>query len=144
MTETNDVPSAGPYPDGPAGAANVEEPEHNKDARTWAMFCHLAGLVAFTPILPAFGGIVGALVVWLIKKDESPFVDEQGKEAVNFQITMFIYSAVAALLCFVCIGFVLAPAVVIADIICIILAAIKTNDGFHFRYPQYLIIRFIK
>ena len=121
-----------------------EAQEQNSDAHMWAMFCHLAGLLAFTPILPVFGGIVGALVIWLVKKGESPFVDEQGKEAVNFQITMFIYSAVAALLCFACIGFVLAPAVVIADIICIILAAIKTNDGCHFRYPQYLIIRFIK
>ncbi|MHC4519338.1 MAG: DUF4870 domain-containing protein [Planctomycetota bacterium] len=143
MAQTCDFPHTSPDPGGTDGPANPEEWEQNKDARTWAMFCHLAGLVAFTPILPAFGGVVGALVVWLVKKDESPFVDEQGKEAVNFQITMFIYSAVAALLCFVCIGFVLAPAVVIADIICIILAAVKSNDGEHYQYPQYLIIRFI-
>jgi uncharacterized protein len=122
----------------------AEEQEQNKDARTWAMFCHLAGLAVFVPILPGFGGIIGPLIVWLIKKDESPFVDEQGKEAVNFQITMFIYGVVTVLLCFVCIGFFLAPAVVVADLICLIIAAMKSNDGEHYRYPPYLIIRFIK
>jgi uncharacterized Tic20 family protein len=139
MTETSDIPGAGPYPAGPTDS-NDREP--NKDARTWAMFCHLAGLAAF--VLPALGSVIGPLVVWLVKKDEFPFVDEQGKEALNFQITMFIYGFVAGILCFVCIGFILAPAVLIADIVCMILAAVKANDGFHYRYPPYLIIRFIK
>jgi uncharacterized Tic20 family protein len=71
-------------------------------------------------------------------------VDEQGKEALNFQITMFIYFLVAALLCFACIGFGLTPAVVIVDVVFIIVAAVKTNDGYHYRYPRNLIFRFIK
>lgn len=114
--------------------------ETNRDARMWAMFSHLAGLAGF--VMPAVGCVVGPLVVWLIKKEEFPFVDEQGKEAVNFQISMFIYAFVAGLLWFVCIGIVLLPLVGIIDIVFLIVAAIKANDGQHYRYP--LTIRFIK
>lgn len=146
MTEMNDIPGVPPNPTDAAGQPQAwdEAREPNKDARMWAMFCHLGGLAAFIPIMPAFGSIVGPLVFWLIKKDEFPFVNEQGKEALNFQITMFIYGVIAGLLCFACIGFVLAPAVLVIDIVFIIVAAIKSNDGYHYRYPQYLIFRFIK
>lgn len=114
--------------------------EANKDARMWAMFCHLAGLAGL--VVPVVGCIVGPLIFWQIKKDDFPFVDEQGKEAVNFQISMLIYGIVAGLLCFACIGFVLAPAVAIFDIVFLLIAAVKSNNGFHYRYP--LTIRFIK
>jgi uncharacterized Tic20 family protein len=116
--------------------------EVNKDARMWAMFCHLGGLAALLPILPVIGAIIAPLIIWQIKKDEHPFVDEQGREAVNFQISILIYTLVSGLLCFACIGFFLLPAVLIFDIIFLIIAAIKANDGFHYRYP--LCIRFIK
>ncbi len=129
-------PAAGPT--GPVGL------ETNKDARMWGMFCHLAGLCFLLPIIPGVGAVIGPLVVWVLKKDQSPFVDEQGKEAVNFQITMFIYGIVAALLMLACIGIVLLPAVVIADIVLTIIAAVRVNDGIHYRYPKPLIIRFIK
>jgi len=114
--------------------------EINKDARMWAMFCHLAALAGL--VVPVVGCIVGPLIIWQIKKDEHPFVNEQGKEAVNFQISMLIYGIVAGLLCFACVGFVLAPAVAIFDIVFLIIAAVKANNGFHYRYP--LCIRFIK
>jgi len=106
----------------------------NRDARMWAMLSHLTGLVSF----------IGPLVVWLIKKEEFPFVDEQGKEALNFQITMLIYGFVAGLTTIICIGFILAPAVGIVDLVFLIIAAIKANDGYHYRYPRPLIIRLIK
>ena len=122
------------------GSVETNQVETNKDARMWATFAHLAALAGY--ILPAAGWILGPLVVWLIKKDEFPFVNEHGKEAMNFQISMFIYSIVAGLLCFVCVGFVLLGAVVVADIVFMILAAIKANQGQHFRYP--LTIRLIK
>ena len=77
-----------------------------------------------------------------IKKDEYPFVDDQGKEAVNFQISMLIYGIVAGLLIFACVGVVLLPAVVIVDVIFLLIAAVKANNGEHYRYP--LTIRFIK
>jgi len=114
--------------------------ESNRDARMWAMFCHLSGLAGL--IIPAVGCVIGPLVVWLIKKEQFPFVAEQGKEALNFQISMLIYGAIAGLLCFACIGFVLAPLVGITDIVFLIIAAIKANDGRPYRYP--LTIRFIK
>ncbi len=139
MTEPNETPNL----DRPQDFA-AEPRETNKDARMWAMFCHLAGLAAFVPIIPAFGAVIGPLVVWLLKKDEFPFVNEQGKEALNFQITMLIYGLISALLWVICIGVFLAAAVVIVDIVFIIIAAIKTNDGNHYRYPPYLIFRFIK
>ena len=69
-------------------------------------------------------------------------MDEQGKEAVNFQISMLIYGIVAGLLCFLCVGFVLAPAVAIFDLVFLLIAAVKANNGEHYRYP--LTIRFIK
>ena len=129
--------------EGPPPAADPSAPtdkETNRDARMWAMFCHLAGLAGV--IIPAIGCVIGPLVVWLIKKEEFPFVDEQGKEALNFQISMFIYGVVAGLLCFACIGFVLAPLVGITDLVFLIIAAIKANDGVHYRYP--LTIRLVK
>jgi len=119
-----------------------ESKEISKDARMWAMFCHLAGLAAFVPVVPVLGGIIGPLIIWQIKKDEYPFVDEQGKEAVNFQISILLYELVAALLCFACIGGVLLPAVIVFDVVFLVIAAVKANNGQHYRYP--LAIRFIK
>jgi len=114
--------------------------ELNKDARMWAMICHLSALAGL--VVPVVGCIVGPLVVWQIKKEEFHFVNEQGKEAVNFQISMLIYGVVAALLIFACIGTFLLPAVAIFDLIFLLIAAVKANDGYHYRYP--LTIRFIK
>ena len=126
--------------------ANVQQ-EHiskevNKDARMWAMFCHLVGLAAILPVVPLFGGAIGALIIWQIKKDDFPFVDEHGKEALNFQISILIYALVSGLLILVCVGAFLLPAVIIFDIVFLIIAAIKSNNGFHYRYP--LCIRFLK
>lgn len=155
MAELNDLPETPPNPhDEPGGPqAPPETPpvepagppprESNPDARMWAMFAHLAGLAGYS-VLPVLGWVVGPLVVWLLKRDTSPFVDEQGKEAVNFQITILIYAFISALLMIICIGVVLLPMVIIVDIVLIIIAAIKANDGYHYRYPYPLIIRFIK
>ena len=110
-----------------------------KDARTWAMLSHLGALAGY--IIP-FGNIIAPLVIWLIKKDESPLVDDQGKESLNFQISITIYVIVALILTAIIIGFVLLPAVVIFDLVMVIIAAIKANDGEKYRYP--LCIRFIK
>jgi len=116
--------------------------ELNKDARMWAMICHLGGLGGLIPVVPVIGCIIAPLIIWQVKKDEDPFIDEQGKEAVNFQISILIYALVSGLLCFACVGFVLLPAVYIFDLIFLLIAAVKANDGHHYRYP--LTIRFIK
>jgi uncharacterized Tic20 family protein len=120
--------------------SNVEgDQPPSKDACTWAMLCHIAGLGGF--VVPAIGSVIGPLVVWQIKKDLHPFVNQHGKEALNFQISMLIYGVIAGLLCFVCIGMVLLPAVVIVDIVFLIIAALKASNGEAYRYP--LTIRLI-
>jgi uncharacterized Tic20 family protein len=111
-----------------------------KDARTWAMLCHLGGLGVY--IIPTVGHIIATLIFWLIKKDESPFVDDQGKEALNFQISITIYALISLLLTLVVIGIILLFAVGIFDLVMIIIAALKVNGGEKYRYP--LCIRFIK
>jgi uncharacterized Tic20 family protein len=114
--------------------------EISKDARMWAMICHLGGLAGI--VIPFIGNIIAPLVVWQIKKNDYPFVDEQGKEAVNYQISMTIYGLISAVLTFLCIGFFLLAAVVIVDLVFLLIAAVKANNGYHYRYP--LTIRFIK
>jgi len=151
MTEINETPQE---QEKPAGQTEAEQTvvtqtavsglskEANRDARMWAMFCHLSGLALFIPVLPVIGNVIAPLIIWQIKKDDYPFVDEQGKEAVNFQLSILIYGIVAGLFCFACIGFVLVPAVIVFDVIFLLIAAVKANDGYHYHYP--LTIRFIK
>lgn len=111
----------------------------NKDERLWGTFCHL---IAFSGYLVPFGSVLGPLIIWLIKKDEMPFVDDQGKESLNFQLTMLIAAIVSVILMFVLIGFVLIGVIIIFQIIVIIIASIKANEGVRYRYPYT--IRFIK
>jgi len=127
-----------PAETGPAAAAGSVDAE----ARKWAMMCHFAGLAGLLPVVPGLGSVVAPLIVWQLKKDLSAFVDEHGKEAVNFQISMLIYAVVSALLIFACIGIVLLPAVVIFDVVLALVAGVKANNGERYHYP--LTIRFIK
>ena len=110
-----------------------------KDARTWAMFCHIGAFAGY--IIP-FGHIIAPLIIWLIKKAESSLVDDQGKESLNFQISVTIYAFVALLLTLILIGYILFVALVIFDLVMVIIAAVKVNSGEKYRYP--LCIRFIK
>jgi uncharacterized Tic20 family protein len=115
-------------------------PELTNDAKNWAMFCHLAGLFGFG--LPLVGHVVGPLIIWALKRDEHPFIDHQGKEAINFQISMVIYMAlVTPTLCIV-IGFVLLPVLLVTDVVLIIIAAVAASRGEAYRYP--LTIRLVK
>jgi hypothetical protein len=109
------------------------------DAKQWAMFAHLAGLAGY--VIP-FGSILGPLIIWQIKKNEFPFVDDQGKEALNFQITVAIAAVVCFVLMFVLIGLLLLPVLLIGDLVFIILAAIAANNGQAYRYP--ISIRLVK
>jgi len=103
------------------------------------MLCHL---IAFSGYLVPFGSVLGPLIIWMIKKDEMPFVDDQGKESLNFQLTMLIAMIVSIILMFVLIGFVLIGVIIIYQIVVIIIASIKANEGVRYRYPYT--IRFIK
>ncbi|MDE2233982.1 MAG: DUF4870 domain-containing protein [Gammaproteobacteria bacterium] len=110
------------------------EAEHN-----WGMAAHLSALAGY--VIP-FGSILGPLVVWLMKKDEMPFVNSQGKEALNFQITMVIAALISIVLIFVVIGIFLLWALAILDLIFIIIASIQASKGVEYRYP--ISIRLIK
>lgn len=103
--------------------------------RNWGMACHLAALSGF--IIP-FGHIIGPLVIWLMKKDESAFVDDQGKESLNFQISVTIYLVIAAILILIVIGIFLMAAIGLFVLAMIIVATVKVSSGEKFRYPLTL------
>ena len=102
------------------------------DDKTWGMIAHLSALAGF--VIP-FGNVIGPLVVWLIKKDTMPFVAEQGKEALNFQITVFIAVMICIPLMFILIGIPLMFVVGIGALVLSIIAAIKAQNGENYRYP---------
>ncbi|HEV2680596.1 MAG TPA: DUF4870 domain-containing protein [Rhodanobacter sp.] len=108
-----------------AGVPSAEE-------RQWAMFAHLSALAGL--VIP-FGSIIGPLVIWLIKKDTMPFVNDQGKEALNFNITVAIAAVVCWILFFVLIGMLLLPALVIVWLVFVIIGTIRANEGTLYRYP---------
>jgi len=115
--------------------------ETNSDAKMWAMICHLSGLAGYLIPIP-FIAIIAPLVVWQMKKQEFEFVDDQGKEAVNFHITMLIAAIVAGASFLCVIGVVLLPLVLLFSVVMAIVAAIKANSGERYRYP--LTLRLIK
>ena len=108
-------------------------PQYSKDEQTWAMVCHLSALAGF--VIP-FGNVIGPLVVWLVKKDTMPLVDQHGKEALNFQITVMIAVFVCILLMLIVIGVFLLVVVGIGALILSIMAAVKVSNGqFDYKYP---------
>jgi uncharacterized Tic20 family protein len=112
--------------------------DQDKNSTTWAMFCHLSGFAGF---LFPFGNIIAPLIIWGLKRHDSPYIDSQGKEAINFQISMVIYYAIAALLILVLVGLIIISVLAIFQIIVMIIAAVDAAQGRDFRYP--LSIRFI-
>ena len=116
----------------PTAGSLYSGPTPTKDERTMGMLAHLLGVIGF----------LGPLIIWLIKKDQSPFVDDQGKEALNFHLVMLIgYIVGGATMC-IFIGMVLLPAVWVVSVIFSIIGAMKANQGIAYRYPFN--IRFIK
>lgn len=112
----------------------------SRDERTWAMLAHLSALVGYS-VVP-FGNIIAPMIIWLVKKDQSWFVNDQAKEALNFQISMTIYALISLVLVFLLVGFLLLGVLYVGGIILIIIAAIKANDGVQYRYP--LTLRLVK
>ncbi|MDN6856659.1 DUF4870 domain-containing protein [Pseudomonas sp. CAN2814] len=110
----------------------VQQLQPSQEARQWAMFCHFAAFLGF--IFP-FGNLLGPLIVWQIKRESDPFVDRQGKEALNFQITVSLAVVVSFLLMLVVIGFFLLGLVSIGALVLTIIAGIKANEGLDYRYP---------
>ena len=108
-------------------------------ARTWAMLCHLSALAGY--VIP-FGNLIAPVIIWQIKKTEFPEVDAQGKEAVNFQISVMLYGAISLLLTIVLIGIPMLIATVIGSLVLLVVASIRAYHGEAYRYP--LTIRFIR
>src|SRR4051812_15218904 len=110
-----------------------------QDDRTWGMIAHLSALVGV--IIP-FGSVIAPLVIWLVKKDQSAFVAENAKEALNFNITVAVVAVVCWILIFIFIGVLLGIALAIYWLVMTIIAAIKANEGNMYRYP--ISIRLVK
>jgi len=129
------------FGDVPAGAEFADQLPTvlTSEEKTWGMLCHLSTLLAY-----AAGGLtfIGPLVCWLIKKDTSKFVDYHGKESLNFQLNVLIYTLICLPLVCVVVGIFLLAALHVYSIVCVIIAGIKANGGELFRYP--FIFRLIK
>jgi uncharacterized protein len=137
MPENSAVPPSQPLPPPPTAP-----PANPSEARTWNMLCHLSTLSGY--IIP-FGNIIGPLLVWQIQKQKFPSVEEHGKAALNFQLTVLIVliPAIIAtfLLSFFCVGVLLVPvdvAVALCGVIFPIIAGVKANNGEPYRYPWSL------
>lgn len=112
------------------------------EERNWAMASHLSALAGY--VVP-FGNVLGPLVVWLMKRESSAFVDQEGKESLNFEISVAIGYVISFVLFFVVIGIFLLIALAVFQLIVVIMAAVKTSNGEHYRYPLLPdALRFIK
>ena len=115
-------------------------PITSSDTRTWTVLCHASALLGL--FFHFLGHIFGPLIVWVVKRRDSPEIDAHGKESLNFQLSMLIYDAVAAILCFVLIGIPILIVLWLLNTVLVIIASIKASEGQLYRYP--LTIRFIK
>ena len=107
--------------------------------KQWALMCHLGALSGF--VVP-FGNIIVPAVIWSMKKDQSPLVDQHGKESLNFELSMLIYYVIAFIFCFILIGIPILFGLIIIQVISIIKAAVTADTGKLYRYP--ITIRFVQ
>ena len=112
--------------------SQVPVPTPSYEVRQGAMLCHLAAFLGF--VFP-FGSVVGPLILWQMKKEKDAFIDDQGKEALNFQITVAIAWMACIVLAFAVVGFFLMFALAVATIVLTIIGSIKANKGIAYRYP---------
>lgn len=117
------------------------------EERQWAMFAHLSALVGgllTSGWAGSFGFFIGPLVIWLMKKDTMPFVDDQGKEALNFAITVSLICVALLIMTVMTLGIGLLLTIPllmligIGSLVFVILAAVKANEGVKYRYPVSL------
>ncbi|HKR54144.1 MAG TPA: DUF4870 domain-containing protein [Chthoniobacterales bacterium] len=109
------------------------------DVRTWNVLCHASALLGL--FLHFLGHLLGPLIVWLVKRGDSPEIDAHGKESLNFQLSMLIYDAIAAILCIILIGIPILIALWIMNTVFVIIASIRASEGKFYRYP--ITIRFL-
>ena len=109
--------------------------EFSIEEEKWAMLCHLSSLSGY--LIP-FGNIIGPMIIYAIFKEQYPFVDDQGREVVNFQISMTLYMIVAAILIFILIGLPLLFILMVINLIYTIIGARRAYRGNVYRYPLNL------
>jgi Uncharacterized protein conserved in bacteria len=102
------------------------------------VLCHASALLGL--FFHFLGHLLGPLFVWLLKRDVSPEIDAHGKESLNFQLSMLIYDAIAAILCIVLIGIPILIILWIMNTVFVIIASIRASEGQLYRYP--ITIRF--
>jgi uncharacterized Tic20 family protein len=105
----------------------------SSDIRTWCVLCHASALLGL--FFHFLGHLLGPLIVWLAKRSDSPEIDAHGKESLNFQLSMLIYDAIAAVLCFVLIGIPILIVLWIMNTVLVIVASIQASEGKLYRYP---------
>ena len=135
MAETDEMPRAAEtaeVPSAPSASSfesvedeDIQQPEMNQDARNMAMLCHVLGVFGF----------LGLLIIWLSEREKHRFVDEHGREVMNYQISLLIYFAVACISLVLLIGFVLVPALTIAHVVFVVTGAIRAQRGELWHYP---------
>jgi uncharacterized Tic20 family protein len=106
--------------------------ELSETERNWAMLCHLS---AFAGYFFPFGGIIGPLICWLTRKDESQWVDQNGKQSMNFQLSILLYMVLSIPLFLILIGIPIFIFLGFLEVICIIIASVKASKGEEFKYP---------
>jgi uncharacterized protein len=111
----------------PAGAAPTE------NERTWGMLAHLSALAGL--VMPLIGIVIGPLVVWLARRDESPFVAAHAREALNFNISVLIGALICGALLLIFVGVLLGAALFVIWLVLTLVAAIKAYEGEAYRYP---------
>ncbi|MGE0131162.1 MAG: DUF4870 domain-containing protein [Blastocatellales bacterium] len=107
-----------------------------REERNWAMLSHLLALIGYFAI--PFGNIIAPLIIYLMKKDESPFVADQARESLNFQISMTIYAIISAVLVMILVGLLLLAVLFVGGIVLTIIASVKAANGEAYRYPLTL------
>jgi len=96
------------------------------------MFCHLS---AFAGYFFPFGGIIGPIICWISRKDESAWIDANGKASLNFQISMLLYTVLVIPLCIIIVGIPILVGLIVLEAVCIIVASIRAARGEVFKYP---------
>ncbi len=120
MSEISEVPGSPP----------------SKEERNWALLAHLSAVAGV--LLAGLGMVLGPLVIWLLKREDSEFVADQAKEALNFNITMLLGYIVGVILIPVLIGLVILPVLGLLHLVLMIVAMIRASEGERYRYPVAL------
>jgi uncharacterized protein len=121
------------------GIETTETGAVDEEIRNTAMAAHLS---TFAGLVVPFGSVIGPLAVWLTRRDRDPFIDQAGREALNFGISIAIYGSVLLVAALMLVGIPLLMVGVVAWVVLASLATVKASQGQTYRYP--LTMRFVR